>query len=417
MEIANSVTRLQWGECMERLISVIVPVYNVEKYLRQCIESILAQTYKDMEIILIDDGSTDSCGQTCDEYALADKRIVVVHRANKGLVSARKEGLRLSHGEYITYVDGDDWIDTNAYEKMMARISEDGTDMAVYGHFENTGNSQKVFYHKVDDKKYNKNNLMKDVYPSMIAGESFFDWQVFPSVWDMLLRKELLEKAQYDVCDDIDMGEDAACKYPCLLMADSVSFVHEAYYHYRQNQGSMIKTAKAPEVEKRKLRLLYSSVLERLEKLDEGYNLKRQWQSYMLSLMIPRADGLVENMREAEYLFPYREISRNARIAIYGAGTYGQRLYKFIKETGFCQVVAWFDMNYEYLNSLGLEVRSPETIADIDCDGVLIANMSANSRKAIREFILSKKKCAIYEIDEGFIFSKECLSKLGIDNC
>ena len=100
-------------------LSVIVPVYNVEKYLDRCIRSIAGQTYTNLEIILVDDGSTDHCGEICDEWSRKDTRIQVFYKKNGGLVSARKAGLKTASGQYIAYVDSDDWIEENMYERMM----------------------------------------------------------------------------------------------------------------------------------------------------------------------------------------------------------------------------------------------------------------------------------------------------------
>lgn len=105
---------------MSAKISIIVPVYNIEKYIVRCIESILNQTYSNLEIILVDDGSTDSSGGICDEYAKKDDRIVVIHKVNGGLSDARNAGLKVVTGDYIGYVDGDDWIDSTMYEDMLS---------------------------------------------------------------------------------------------------------------------------------------------------------------------------------------------------------------------------------------------------------------------------------------------------------
>ena len=102
---------------MEELISVVVPIYNVEKYLQKCIDSILAQTYRHLEIILVDDGSPDNCGAICDNYAQEDGRVLVIHKKNGGLSSARNAGLEIAKGELIVFIDSDDWIDANYIEK------------------------------------------------------------------------------------------------------------------------------------------------------------------------------------------------------------------------------------------------------------------------------------------------------------
>lgn len=116
---------------MDSLISVIVPIYNVEKYLRKCIESIINQSYKNLEIILVDDGSTDSCGSICDEYAKIDKRIKVIHKENGGLSDARNRGIEASGGAYLMFIDGDDYINEKMAEILYKRIKEDNTDLAM----------------------------------------------------------------------------------------------------------------------------------------------------------------------------------------------------------------------------------------------------------------------------------------------
>ena len=100
------------------MISVIVPIFGVENYLKRCVDSIIAQTYKELEIILVDDGSPDNCPKICDEYAISDSRVKVVHKQNGGLMSARQAGLRVANGEYVTFVDGDDWIEPDMYQKI-----------------------------------------------------------------------------------------------------------------------------------------------------------------------------------------------------------------------------------------------------------------------------------------------------------
>lgn len=117
------------------MISVIVPVYNIEHYISECLESILNQTYTDLQIIIIDDGSTDGSGKICDEYAKKDKRIQVIHTDNYGPGHARKEGLQYARGEYVGFVDGDDRIQPQMYEELLREIEETGADFVHFGYF------------------------------------------------------------------------------------------------------------------------------------------------------------------------------------------------------------------------------------------------------------------------------------------
>ena len=115
-------------------ISVIVPVYNVEEYIRTCVDSLIGQSYSNIEIILVDDGSTDASGRICDEYAQMDARVNVIHKENGGLISARKAGVQCVTGDYVTYVDSDDWIDLDAYEILAGQIENAMPDVVAYGY-------------------------------------------------------------------------------------------------------------------------------------------------------------------------------------------------------------------------------------------------------------------------------------------
>ena len=116
-----------------QLISIIVPIYNVEKYLKQCIESIISQTYRNIEIILVDDGSPDNCGKICDEYSQKDKRIIVLHKENGGLSDARNKGIDIAKGDYLTFVDSDDFVNIDYIEKLYNSIKFNNTKLAQCG--------------------------------------------------------------------------------------------------------------------------------------------------------------------------------------------------------------------------------------------------------------------------------------------
>lgn len=164
---------------MSDLISIIVPVYNIERYLRQCIESICKQTYRELEIILVDDGSTDDSAYICDEYAKQDSRIKVLHKKNEGLVNARKDGLTLSSGQYIAYVDGDDWIEPEMYKHMYQIMVSQSVDIIMCGRYEDTGEVSKAVFHGVPEGRYGKEQLLHEIYPRMIVNQSFLNGVFF----------------------------------------------------------------------------------------------------------------------------------------------------------------------------------------------------------------------------------------------
>lgn len=397
------------------MISVIVPIYNVKPYLMQCIESICNQTYRDLEIVLVDDGSSDGSSLICDQYQRIDDRIVVLHKENEGLVNARKSGLQISQGEYIAYVDGDDWIEPEMFEKLYDAMTENNADIVLCGHYIDTGNKSKEAYSDVPGGYYGKEQLIDRIYPEMIVGREFFDWKIYPALWDKLFRREHIVQYQMKVDGRLRMGEDAACTYPALLNADSIYILHECLYHYRQTTTSMVKDIQDYSKERMQFWLLYHSVNKSFQEYKDIFDMREQWLKYVMFLMIPRSDGLYREYDKLGFLFPFTKVPRGSDMILYGAGTYGQRLYHYLKRTGFCKVVLWIDRDYTELRKMGLEVDEPSKLKESECSIVVIANTYERSRKELynelSEKYPSKQVCMI---DEQIIFSVETREALGL---
>ena len=149
----------------EVLVSITVPVYNVQPYLCQCLDSILSQTYSRWECILIDDGSTDDSGRICDDYVARDSRFIVIHRQNGGLASARKCAIDHSCGKYIVAVDSDDWVDADHIEKMVDAAESTNSDIVLFDFYVNTERSQQI--QKCKPASFEKNDLLRDVFLGM----------------------------------------------------------------------------------------------------------------------------------------------------------------------------------------------------------------------------------------------------------
>ena len=224
--------------------SIIVPIYKVETFIRQCIASLVNQTFRDFEIILVDDGSPDKCPEICDEYALKDPRIQVIHKPNGGVVSARKAGLAHSCGEYITFVDGDDWIAENYIEQIDKIIHQCEADViAVTDFYSVTGEEkQRVRRGRQYEGMYTVEKLSKDFYPYVFTYDSRFDFGTPPSVWSKVIRRDLIEKYLPQTLENIRMGEDLAVSLPCMLDANKIYFTDLCGYYYRQNPASLTHT-------------------------------------------------------------------------------------------------------------------------------------------------------------------------------
>ncbi len=153
------------------MFSVIVPIYKVEKYLRRCVDSILAQTYKDFEVLLIDDGSPDGCPQICDEYARLDPRVRVIHKPNGGLISARNAGIQAARGDYICYVDADDWAKENMLQFIHEKLSQSPVplDMVLFAAHNVYEDHMEETINMVPEGYYDRERLEKEIFPNLIV--------------------------------------------------------------------------------------------------------------------------------------------------------------------------------------------------------------------------------------------------------
>ena len=223
-------------------LSIIVPIYKVEKYLSQCVKSILSQEYENFELILVDDGSPDSCPQICDDFAKEDKRITVVHKKNGGLVSARQAGFLASSGEYIGFVDGDDFIESDFYSKMMQHAQKNDADIVIASHKEDFGNLINEKITNAKDGIYKDENLKK-LKQTMLYNGTFYEQDIFPCVWAKIYRREIIQNHINNIPQQITMGEDCAITYPCVLDAKIIVVDNTiCSYHYRINDASMTHT-------------------------------------------------------------------------------------------------------------------------------------------------------------------------------
>lgn len=211
------------------LISVIVPVYNVEKYLSRCIESIMNQTYFQLEIILVNDGSSDSSGRLCDSYKQQDARIIVVHKNNGGLSDARNSGIDIARGNYILFVDSDDYIATNCVERLHNLIREYKADIAMCGH--------KNFYDEVDIGLQEAEEIVE--YTNMEAlTEMLYQKNVYQSAWGKIYKAELFSKIRYPVGY---LYEDLLCTYSLFLESKTIVQNKSQLYYYFQRSDSIMK--------------------------------------------------------------------------------------------------------------------------------------------------------------------------------
>ena len=212
---------------MRPLFSVIIPIYNIEKYLRICLNSILHQTFTNIEIILVNDGSTDNCSYICDDYAKVYSRIKVIHKVNGGLVSARQAGVAVATGEYIACIDGDDWISEDFFAKFAEVIDRFHIDVACCG-------AVWVYEHKEIRKTvgvrcgyYHREQIEKEIFPILIEGSNGVYFA--PSLWAKVFKRDIYYQQQL-VDAVVSIGEDIACVKPCIFHSKSMYVFNDTLY-------------------------------------------------------------------------------------------------------------------------------------------------------------------------------------------
>ena len=220
-------------------ISMIIPVYNAEQYLKKCVDSVRAQTYGKLEIILVDDGSTDSSGELCDAYAEKDERIRVVHKENGGLVSAWKAGVKECSGEYVSFLDSDDWINPEMLSEMSAYLTGNDREMVISDYIiERDDGSQEYVWQKLAPGEYGRKEIEEKIFPCLLGQEERY---ITISRCMKLISKRLISENGNYTDPAIIVGEDTTIMLPVLLDCQRiVAMDHKAYYHYLYVKESMV---------------------------------------------------------------------------------------------------------------------------------------------------------------------------------
>lgn len=331
-----------------QLVSIIVPVYNAEQYLRVCIDSILAQTYKNIEIILVDDGSTDKSGNICDEYAKQDDRVRVFHQQNSGAAKARRIGLQEAKGEYIGFIDADDMIDCN-----MIMFNE-------------------------------------QMQPGLL-----------PFLVNKMYRSSILKDVVKTIDENIVYAEDRDLLFRYMLKCSAIVVTREVFYFYRYNASSIMH--KVNKNFMHDLNALYLSLEEAFKDHPLNCNLMQQLQLFIVSRIgrITTFMGFPVHRQSVRYLFPFVNLLDNKKYVLYGAGRVGMDYYRQIRNHSQGEWILWVDKQYERFLETNLQIKAISELANLDFDCILIAVKKEDLANSIKQELMS------YGIVEDKIWWKE----------
>lgn len=362
-------------------ISIVVPIYEIEHLLPKCIESVLNQSFKDFELILVNDGSTDKCLDICKKYKKLDSRIIIVNKSNGGLLSARKAGLKIAKCDLTTFIDGDDWVDID-FLLSMYRIFElhNKVDLVISGFIRAFEGRNEKISPLFQNGLYSGSELKK-IMNSMIKTDVFFEHGISTYVWNKLFSTKILKDVLHKIPNQITMGEDAAITYSYLSKCKKIVIINSCNYFYRQRSNSIVKVIQDSNLEKEHLQnlinYLYKSLKDRVNKT----KLKIDLLNYLYSQVLIRFGG---GLSAQIANIPFKGLKKNDKVLLFSSGTFGQRLVAYNKKSKFFNLVSWIDFDHIESNEIGFEVDSPYTKKNLESsnyDSLIIASTNENKNK------------------------------------
>lgn len=254
-------------------VSVIVPIYNVEKYLNRCIDSIVCQTYKDLQIILVNDGSPDNSKAIMEDYSKKDCRIKCIYKSNGGLSSARNAGIDVATGEYILFVDSDDWLETNAISELVGVVESSNYDMVMFDYSRCNGEAKINISKELREGFFSKEDIEKEIYSQLIMKDTL-DYGPILSAWSILYRYDFISQNNLKFDEEIKWSEDNLFNSIAMYNCSSFYYMKNSFfYNYFYNDNSITTTFKKDSLG------VYILMNEKLEKYfgqKDGYNFTEQ---------------------------------------------------------------------------------------------------------------------------------------------
>ncbi len=384
-------------------LSVIVPVYNAIDYLQRCVDSIINQSLKELEIILVDDGSTDGSGEMCDAYAKIDSRIRVLHQRNLGQQAAQTAGFRVAKGEYITTVDADDWIDSRMYEILCSQMN--GIDMVTSGMIRCSSDGIVARY-MVDNFPKGTYSLSdnEDFWRNLIVCRKYSNAQeisgILPSKSNKIFRRSLLQPMMELANISIRWDEDFLFVLLYLLRCETIKITHDCYYYYRINYHSVTYTYNPDYL--RDVGKMYHLIRNELMGHKWERDLLKQLQMrllYYLYRYTPTMLNFDETIRIPTYSFPDDAIIQGKKVVLFGAGRVGSDYFYDWNKRRSVEVVLWVDNSPPMSILFGKHVEVPQMIKNVQYDYIVCAVNNESAANSIRNQLINlgiKAECILW---------------------
>lgn len=374
----------------EPLISIIVAIYQVGDFLDRCIESLISQTYENLQIILVDDGSTDNSHIVCEKYAEIDSRIEIYYKNNGGLVSARKFGLSLAKGEYVAFVDGDDYVDRNMYRELYKAIYNTHFDFVNSGYkIRHIGMKNEIVHANSFNWSVTKDGNNVDLIDACFFGK-VKEKYVCPSIWSKLFRSDFIKNSYVLVPDKQNYGEDIISLFCCLAKCTSFLSIEKSFYYYCVREGSLsnIRNEKKFRSELK----LYDSIFDVNEKMDKPYDdsrlymrIREKVKDLLLSTTyMENTEGIVQYYIEDIIALEDR------KTLIYGAGVVGKSYFLQLSTNERCSVIGMIDKYVREIKGFNVNIFTMSEIGELMYDVILIAIRDKQEANKIKDELIGK---------------------------
>ena len=361
------------------LLTVIGPVYNRTKYIDRCVTSILSQTFRNLHLIIVDDGSESNCAKFCDEFAKQDGRVRVIHISHGGPIRARRIGVSESETEYVTFVDSDDYIELDTYEEL-AVYMEKHIELIHFGMLHDDSNGiTTVSAINFKSGEYDRQRIESEIFPTLLWNVEKDEKGINVSLCDKIIKRELLFERYKDAGDlKFHYHEDSVISIPIFSKIKSMVIIDKPYYHHCHDGGNIGKYMK----EKAFFDNLYDWYCCLRNKIDFMPDGQKQLEYAYINAVETRKWAYNDRREHVGHVFPFEKVKNGSKIVIWGYGNVGKTYQLQIDKTSYCEIVAICDRNWELYADKG--VVAPEQIMNLDYDAIVIAVDGAQYQEAIR---------------------------------
>ena len=366
------------------MISIIITVYNKADCVRKCIESVRNQSMEDVDIVVVDDGSTDNSAEIIDLYAKEDGRIQAVHKKNGGETSARKAGIEKAKGDYILFVDADDWIDRETASILVSKAEEYDADVVTGDWVIHYNKSENLEIGNMPEGVYKENSNKVEFANHMIFCGDVKKNGINASLNTKLFRKELISHMLGELPDGMVYAEDDFVSYATMALASCVVVTHEPFYHYIMKHDSISHSTNEWYLRDLNQGYMYFKKMVRNISLSDSY--LRQIEIYMQRAVLYGMSKYLDFQEEASiswYRYDESNIPIGSRIVIYGAGKVGQCYYRQFRRSTEYTLVAWVDQQYDGYRKNGYDVEPVDRLKEYSFDYIIVAVASKGLAESI----------------------------------